>query len=117
MNKVSRWTKPLRSLEFDGAAFEDLAWWGLSLREQAHLARIGGRRFWRGGALQIVVAGIEFPYQLVELEGGFPDIEEQVAAQAARLDTALPVDGGIVTLMPGATALELPGSDLQTHLL
>jgi toxin YoeB len=27
VNKVSRWTKPLRNLEFDGAAFEDLAWW------------------------------------------------------------------------------------------
>ena len=35
MSKGSRLTKPLRNLEFDAAAFEDLAWWVEQDRAQA----------------------------------------------------------------------------------
>ena len=58
--------------------------------------------------------GIELADELIEPEGSLPDFQEQAAAGAAAADAALPIDGGIVGLMPSATARELARSNLQT---
>jgi hypothetical protein len=83
-------------------------------RDQAQLARVGGGNFRRGRALQIVELGIEAADQLVQLDGSLPDLEEKIAALAGADDSALAVDGWIVTLVPGAAAVEFARSDLQT---
>jgi hypothetical protein len=58
---------------------------------------------------------IEPADQLVELERGLPNVAEQAAARASAPYAATAIDGGVVTLVLGATALELPGSDFQTR--
>lgn len=84
-----------------------------SLHYQTQLARVVRGRLARGRPLEIVEVGVEPADQLIQLEGGFPNIEKQVAPRATAPDAALPVDGGIISLVPGATAFELSGSDLQ----
>jgi len=58
---------------------------------------------------------IEPADQLVELERGLPNVAEQAAARARASYAATAIDGRVVALVPGATALELPGSDFQTR--
>jgi hypothetical protein len=59
------------------------------------------------------MAGVELADQPIQFEGGFPDLEQQFAALASTYNGALTVNGRIVSLVPGATAFELSGSDLQ----
>jgi hypothetical protein len=84
-----------------------------SLRNQAQLARVVRGRLGRGRPLQVVEVGVEPADQLIELEGRLPNIEKQAAPRATAPDAALPVDGGIISLVPGAASFELSGSDLQ----
>ena len=72
----------------------------------------GGRR-----TFQVVQPRVEFPDELIELQGRFPDVEKQVATDARALDAALPVHCGVVSFVPGATAAEFSRSDLQTNTL
>jgi len=83
--------------------------------DERHLARVGegALRFW--WAPDVVVIRIEPADQLVELERGLPNIAEEAAARASSADAAAAIDGGVVTFVLGATALELPGSDSQTR--
>ena len=83
------------------------------LYNQAQLARIVRGRLGRGRPLEVIEVGVEPADQLIQLEGGFPNIEKQAAPRATAPDAALPVDGGIVSLVPGTAAFELSGSDLQ----
>ena len=86
----------------------------VSLREQAELARIprlGLRR--RGGFLQIVVGGVEFPDEFVERKGSLPDVEEKAAARARTDNSALPAGCRIVTLVAGTAAIKFSGADLH----
>jgi hypothetical protein len=64
-------------------------------------------------ALEVVMAGVELADQLIQIEGGLPDLEEQLTALASTFYGALPVDWWVVSLVSGAAALELSGSDLQ----
>jgi hypothetical protein len=64
--------------------------------------------------LQVVVIGVELANELIELEGGLPDLEKEVASRAAAAYGALAIDRGVISSVPGATAVELSGSDLQT---
>lgn len=57
---------------------------------------------------------VELADKLIEAERSFPDFEEQPAPGTAAADAARPVYGGIVALMPSATARELARSNLQT---
>ncbi len=84
-----------------------------SLRNQAQLARVVRGRLGRGRPLEVVEVGVEPADQLIELEGRLPNIEKQAAPRATAPDAALPVDGGIISLVPGAASFELSGSDLQ----
>lgn len=59
------------------------------------------------------MAWIELADQMIQREGGFPDLEQQFATLAATFDGALAVDRWTVGLVPAAAALELSGSDLQ----
>lgn len=49
---------------------------------------------------------VESADELIEFERRLPNIEEQGAAQASALDTALPVYSGVVALMSGAAAVK-----------
>jgi hypothetical protein len=59
------------------------------------------------------VVRIESPDELVELQRGLPDLEQQYAPRAAADDTALAVDSGIVPLVFGAAAVEFAGANFQ----
>ena len=63
--------------------------------------------------IKVVVPGIEFADELVELERGFPDLKQQVASRAAALSRRTTIGGGIIALVAPATAVELARSDLQ----
>jgi hypothetical protein len=71
------------------------------------------QRFFHGWPLQIVVLGVESADELIELEGGFPDITQKTAAQAAPNDASASVDSGAVAFVPGAAAIELAGANFQ----
>jgi hypothetical protein len=82
------------------------------------------RDIWRGSACgrfgsgrlpDVVMIRVEPADQLVELERGLPNVAEQAAARASAAYAATAIDGGVVPLVLGATALELPGSDFQTR--
>ena len=86
-----------------------------SVGDQAHLPRVGRGRFRLAGPLQIVVVRVESADQLVEPERRLPDIAKQGASRAAAGNAAAAVDSGVVTLVFGATAVELPGSDFHNR--
>jgi len=83
------------------------------LHQQTHLARVVCRRLGPGQRLEIVEVGVEPADQLIQLEGGFPNIEKQAAPRARAPDAALPVDSGTISFVSGAASFELPGSNLQ----
>ena len=67
----------------------------------------------RSRLLEVVVVRVETADQAVEVERRFPDLEEQVAARTTASNASGAIDGGIVSLVLGAAAFELAGSDLQ----
>ena len=81
--------------------------------DEAHLAWIGDRKLWARTSLEVIMAGVKLADQLIQFDGGFPDLEEQLTALTCTFYGALPVDWRVVSLVPGATAFELSGSDLQ----
>jgi hypothetical protein len=74
------------------------------------------QRFLHLWTIQVIVLGVEFTNELIELEGGLPDFAKQAASGAASDDTTTAVDGGIVPLVLGATAVKLAGADFQSVL-
>ena len=108
----------LRALYAGGSRLSSRQWRCCSavaqLLDQTHLAGVVNRlRVLR--TFQIVVGGVELPDQLVQLEGSFPDLVQQTTARAAAPNAALPVGGWVEPSVFGATAIELPGSNLQTR--
>ena len=82
-----------------------------AVTDQAELAWI--TRGGLGRSFEIVVPGIEVADELIEPEGRLPDFEQQAAPRAASLMGRAAIDGGIVTLVAPAAAVELARSDFQ----
>jgi hypothetical protein len=80
--------------------------------DQAHLPRIDRGDF-RDWTSHVVVVRIELADQLIQFQRRLPNVAEQIAADAAAMDAAPAIHGRIEAFVFGATALELPGSDLQ----
>ena len=86
--------------------------------DQAHLPRIAADAgLWRTFPLEIIVTGIEFADQLVQLQRCLPDVEQKLAALASAFDGAGAVDRGIVAFVLAAAAIKLSGSYLQPSKL
>jgi hypothetical protein len=59
------------------------------------------------------MGGIELPDELVEPQGGFPNIAKKTAAGASATDSAATVHGRIIAFVTGAAAIKFSRSDLQ----
>jgi len=85
---------------------------GENVADQAELAGVVRRQFGRE-FIEVVVPGIEFADELVQLERGLPDFKQETAARATAVSRRAAIGGGIVALVAPATAVELARSDLQ----
>jgi len=83
---------------------------GAARLHQSHLSGIGPdlRR-----PFQIVMAGVERANEPVELQRGFPNLEQQTAALASVANSAPAIDGWVILLVAAAPAIEFARADLQ----
>jgi hypothetical protein len=82
--------------------------------DQAELAGVRESGFRRLG--EIVMGRIELPDELVEAEGGLPNLAEEAAAGAIATDSAATVHGRVIAFVAGAAAIKFSRADLQLQV-
>lgn len=59
------------------------------------------------------MAGVEFADEAVQVQRRLPDIEQEGAAGTGADNGSRSIDGGVITLVAGAAAVEFAGTNLH----
>jgi hypothetical protein len=77
------------------------------------LPGINGGHVVNCGSLKIVVLGVETADEVIEPEGGLPDVEKEFASGTIHVNSAHAINSRVELFMPATPAGELARADLH----